>query len=122
MMNSQKVRIPFPELALAGIGAILILIGVIFSTGSLGSIGIPLVIISVISTVLTPPTSLLNNRGQFILIAIGAVMLISGIWYGVNTQEDTAIFSPVLIWFVGAALMLSAILTLLFRPDQNSSR
>ncbi|MBP3089097.1 hypothetical protein EML15_08060 [Corynebacterium sp. sy017] len=119
-MDGRKIRIPFPELALARIGAIAILIGVCFSIGSIATMGIPLIIVSLIAAVLTPPASLLHNRGQFILIAIGTAVLIGGIWYGVNIQEDTAIFSPVLIWFAGAALMMSAIFTLLIRSQSKA--
>lgn len=113
-MKNLKIRVPWPEAFVAIFGGVAILVGVSFSIGVVGAIGIPVVAISVIAAILTLPLSPLPNKWQFALIAVGILLVVGGAWYGIDRQEEAAIFSPALVWFLGCALIMSAVFTLLF--------
>ncbi|MBP3088330.1 hypothetical protein EML15_04100 [Corynebacterium sp. sy017] len=114
-MSDRKMRVPWPELSLALLGGILIVVGLVFSLGSVGALGIPIAVVSVLAALFTLPLSLLHSRGQFVSLFVGTILSLGGLWYGMSQQEDAEIFSPALLAFVGAALILSALCNLIAR-------
>lgn len=118
-MSDRKYRAPWPEVILALIGAGLIALGLVAGAGLVGAIGIPLLGASLVAVVVTLPLSFLPNRGQIVALIIGIVLVGFGVWYGVEKGEDTAILSPVLAAYVGAALAESAFFTLVARTEHH---
>lgn len=114
-MSDRKFRAPWPELIAALIGAVLIAIGHFAGAGVVGAIGIPVLGASLIAIFVTLPLSVLPNKWQVVAAIFGVVLVGVGVWYGVSKAEDTAIFSPVLVAYVGAGMVESAIFTLVKR-------
>ena len=121
-MSHKKFRAPWPELILVVIGAVLIAIGKSLSIGIIGAIGIPIVAASLIAVILAVPLSLISSRGQILILMLGVILAVFGIWYVLNMSQETEIFSPALLGFVGAAMGISSIFTLLLNPSPGDPR
>ena len=106
-MEMEKVRRPWAELVVGIIGLAVLAIAPV----SISWVGI----VAVVSTLVTLVAARFSSRWQVILLFIGIVLTAAGIWYGIQHESDTDIFSLALLWIVGSGLVLSSFLTLLCR-------
>lgn len=110
-MEMEKVRRPWAELVVGIISLAVLAIAPV----SISWVGIVAVIVAVVSTLVTLVAARFSSRWQVILLFIGIVLTAAGIWYGIQHESDTDIFSLALLWIVGSGLVLSSFLTLLCR-------
>lgn len=117
-MASGRFRPIWPELVAAVVGVALVLLAPI----RIGWIGIVVIILSVVSAITTLVLSKKSTKAQITGMIIGAIAIAVGLLIGAQGDEHTAIFSPALIWVIGAGLVMSTICTLLARKMKGSQK
>ena len=115
-MVSGKFRPMWPELITTVVGAALVLLAPI----RIGWIGTVIIVLSAVSAITTLVLSQKSPKTQVVGMAVGAVAIVVGLLIGLQGDDHTKIFSPALIWVVGAGLVMSTLCTLLARKMRGS--
>lgn len=116
-MASGKLRPVWPELVAAVLGVALVLMAPV----RIGWIGTVVIVLSVVSAITTLIFSKHSAKVQLIGMIIGAIAIAVGLLIGSKGEGQTAIFSPALIWVIGAGLVMSTLCTLIAQNLKGNS-
>ena len=115
-MGKGKFRPLWVELITAVVGIVLVLAAPI----RIGWIGTALIAISVVSVIVTFVMPKLSSKVQIVGLIIGIIAVAAGLFIGTSNEDEATIFSPALIWVVGAGLMMSTLVTLVAGKMQKN--
>ncbi len=107
-MGNGKIRPLWAELIAAVTGVVVVFV----APPRIGWIGTALIALSAVSAIVTLVMSKQPSKIQIIGLIIGAFAVVVGLFVGINAEGEATIFSPALIWLVGAGLMMSTLFTL----------
>ena len=117
-MVRGKFRPMWPELIAAVVGVALVFLAPI----RIGWVGTVIIVLSVVSAITTLVLSQKSMKTQVVGMAVGAVAIAVGLLIGLQGDDHTEIFSPALVWVVGAGLVMSTLCTLLARKMRGSRK
>lgn len=115
-MVKGKFRPLWVELITAVVGIVLVLAAPI----RIGWIGTALIAISVVSVIVTFVMPKRSSKVQIVGLIIGIIAVAAGLFIGTSNEDEATIFSPALIWVVGAGLMMSTLVTLVAGKMQKN--
>ena len=117
-MASGKLRPLWPELVAAVLGVALVFMAPV----RIGWIGTVVIILSVVSAITTLILSKQSAKVQLTGMIIGIIAIAVGLLIGLKNDGQTAIFSPALVWVLGAGLVMSTLCTLIARNLKVNSK
>lgn len=107
-MRIGKPRSLWPELLIAVLGLILVIAAPI-RVGWLGAVVIVISIVSALAALLLLKRS---RKAQTVGFVVGVLAIMAGLLFAQTGGGDPEIFSPALIWVIGAGLVLSTLINL----------
>jgi len=115
-----ETRPLWPELLIAVLGLILVIAAPI-RAGWLGAVVIVISIVFALATLLLLKQS---RRAQTVGFVVGILAIMAGLLIAQTGGRDPEIFSPALIWVIGAGLVMSTLINLaadrLSRNDEGT--
>ncbi|MER0081472.1 hypothetical protein ABRP84_05055 [Corynebacterium sp. KPL2861] len=117
-MANGKLRPVWPELVTAVLGVALILLAPV----RISWIGTVVIVLSVVSAIITLALSKQSAKVQLVGLIIGVIAIAVGLLIGSKGDGQPTIFSPALIWVIGAGLVMSTFCTLLARDLKGNSK
>lgn len=106
-MRIGETRPLWPELLIAVLGLILVIAAPI-RTGWLGAVVIATSTVSALAALLLSKES---RNAQIVGFVVGVLAIVAGLLIA-QTGGDPEIFSPALIWVIGAGLVMSTLINL----------
>lgn len=107
-MRIGETRPLWPELLIAVLGLILVIAAPI-RTGWLGAVVIATSTVSALAALLLSKES---RNAQIVGFVVGVLAIVAGLLIAQTGGGDPEIFSPVLIWVIGAGLVMSTLINL----------
>ena len=107
-MRIGGTRPLWPELLIAVLGLILV-IAVPIRAGWVGAV---VIVISIVSALAAPLLSKQSRNAQIVGFVVGVLAIVAGLLIAQTGGGDPEIFSPALIWVIGAGLVMSTLINL----------
>lgn len=107
-MRIGGTRPLWPELLIAVLGLILVIAAPIRA----GWVGAVVIVMSIVSALAAPLLSKQSRNAQIIGFVVGVLAIMAGLLFAQTGGGEPEIFSPALIWVIGAGLVMSTLINL----------
>lgn len=107
-MRIGKPRPLWPELLIAVLGLILVIAAPIRA----GWVGAVIIVISIVSALAALLLLKQSRNAQTVGFVVGVLAIVAGLLFARTGGGDPEIFSPALIWVIGAGLVMSTLINM----------
>lgn len=107
-MRIGGTRPLWPELLIAVLGLILVIAAPIRA----GWVGAVVIVMSIVSALAAPLLLRHSRNAQIVGFVVGVLAIVAGLLIAQTGGGDPEIFSPALIWVIGAGLVMSTLINL----------